>query len=68
MKNLFVLLIAVFCLGAMTSCASTPYKKRKGCKGNGGWYGKRNLGEVNPQKANQDLYVLMPTEMTEANF
>ncbi len=67
MKNLFVLLIAVFVLGSMTSCATT-YKKRKGCKGNGSWYGNRNLSATNPQNAKQQLYVLAPTTEVEANF
>lgn len=67
MKNLFVLLIAVFCFGAMTSCAST-YKKRKGCKGNGSWYGKRNLGQTTPQQSIQDLYVWAPVTEEVTNF
>lgn len=29
----------------MTSCGS-PYKKRKRCRGNGSWYGNRNLGST----------------------
>lgn len=68
MKNLFVLLIALFCLGAMTSCASSPYKKRKGCRGNGGWYGNRNLSKVDQQKATQDIYVMSPTVEETTNF
>lgn len=60
MKNLLVLIIAIFCLGAMTSCANSPYKKRKKCKGNGGWYGKRNLSQYNQQKTIHDTYVLTP--------
>ncbi|MGH1338858.1 MAG: hypothetical protein ACRBFS_22270 [Aureispira sp.] len=67
MKNLLVFLIAVFCLGAMTSCAST-YKKRKGCKGNGGWYGKRNLGQITPQQNIQALYVWAPATAEATNF
>lgn len=68
MKNLFVLLITLFCLGAMTSCASSPYKKRKGCRGNGGWYGNRNLGKVEQPKATQDIYVMSPTVEENTTF
>jgi hypothetical protein len=68
MKNLFVLLIVVFCIASLTSCASSPYKKRKGCRGNGGWYGNRNLGAVEQQKNHQNIYVLAPTTEIEASY
>jgi hypothetical protein len=42
MKKLVLVLLAMIILG--TSCSS-PYKKRKRCRGNGSWYGNRNLGE-----------------------
>ena len=30
------------------SCGHSPYKKRKGCRGNGSWNGHRNLGYMVP--------------------
>lgn len=41
MKKILSLLLLVTIL--TTSCSS-PYKKRKKCRGNGSWYGNRNLG------------------------
>ncbi|BDS14835.1 hypothetical protein [Aureispira anguillae] len=67
MKNLSLLLILVFVITALASCGSSPYKKRKGCKGNGGWYGKRNLGAIEHQKTSpQEIYVLANSE--EVNY
>ena len=42
MKKL-VLVLGLIIL--VTSCSS-PHKRRKRCKGNGSWYGNRNLGET----------------------
>jgi hypothetical protein len=42
MKKLVLVLLGLIIL--VTSCSS-PYKKRKRCRGNGSWYGNRNLGE-----------------------
>jgi len=44
----------ILCLILFSSCGSTG-----GCKGKGGWYGDRNLTEVNPQKS--DLSRLQET-------
>ena len=41
MKKLIYLTLILTIL--ITSCNS-PYKKRKRCKGNGSWYGNRNIG------------------------
>ncbi len=41
MKKIVLVLLGFIILG--TSCSS-PYKKRKRCRGNGSWYGNRNLG------------------------
>lgn len=68
MKNILVLLITVFCLSLLGSCGSSPYKKRKGCKGTGSWYGKRNLGQKVQQPTIQDLYVWMPASEEVATF
>ncbi len=58
MKNLSLLLVLVFVLTILASCGSSPYKKRKACKGNGSWSGKRNLGAIDQNKAQQQMYVL----------
>lgn len=59
MKKISLALAVVCTVSMLSSCGSSPYKKRKGCKGNGGWYGKRNLGAIDKQKApqTQDTYV-----------
>lgn len=46
MKKLSLLVLFVLTVVLFSSCGSSPYKKRKGCRGNGGWYGKRNLGAI----------------------
>ncbi|BDS14043.1 hypothetical protein [Aureispira anguillae] len=46
MKKVSLALVVVCTISMLSSCGSSPYKKRKGCKGNGGWYGKRNLGAI----------------------
>jgi hypothetical protein len=45
MKNLLTLCLAVIALSFFASCNSSGRKltKRKGCKGKGSWYGKRNV-------------------------
>lgn len=67
MKNLPLLLVLVFVITALASCGSSPYKKRKGCKGNGGWYGKRNLGATDNHKTQTEMYVLTTKENTLQN-
>ena len=67
MKNLPLLLVLVFVLTALASCGSSPYKKRKGCRGNGSWSGNRNLGAVDQHKAQQQMYVLAKEEEIKQN-
>lgn len=48
-------IIGIVILILITSCSRPIHKKRKGCKGNGSWYGNRNLSQIpqsiqNPQK------------------
>ncbi|CAA6829239.1 MAG: Unknown protein [uncultured Aureispira sp.] len=62
MKNVSQLLVLVFVLTILASCGSSPYKKRKACKGNGSWSGKRNLGAIDQNKAQQQMYVLTTKE------
>lgn len=62
MKNLSLFLTLVFALTVLASCGSSPYKKRKACKGNGSWSGNRNLGAVDQSKAQQQIYVLTTKE------
>ncbi len=42
-KTLLILLLLSL---VVSSCARSPYKKRKPCKGNGSWYGNRGLGQA----------------------
>lgn len=39
-------LLLVGVITFLSACGNSPYKKRKSCRGNGGWYGKRNLGAI----------------------
>jgi hypothetical protein len=66
MKKVSLALAFVFSVSMLSSCGSSPYKKRKGCKGNGSWSGNRNLGAVDKvQKAAQtnDTYVWTTKEV-----
>lgn len=66
MKNLSLLLVLLFVVTAFVSCGSSPYKKRKGCKGNGSWNGKRNLGAIDYQKTmNQSSYYVLNNKEEE---
>jgi len=42
-KQILVLLALAFLVISVSSCGSS-YKRRKSCRGNGSWYGNRNLG------------------------
>jgi hypothetical protein len=44
MKKALLILLTLSLLSL--SCARSPYKKRKPCKGNGSWYGNRGLGQT----------------------
>lgn len=48
MKKIYSILAVAVLLFCFTSCGHSPYKKHKSCKGNGSWYGKRNLGYMVP--------------------
>lgn len=66
MKKLNVLLVAIFIVSILASCATTGRKK---CRGNGSWYGNRNLGsidKINKTQA-QDYYVFKLDEETTQN-
>ena len=49
-KTLSILLLITILI---VSCSS-PYKKRKRCRGNGSWYGNRNLGST-PQSSQNSI-------------
>lgn len=51
MKKVFILSI-LFTIFISSSCSNPVYKKRKKCKGNGSWYGNRNLGLNEPKDIN----------------
>ncbi|MDC0231621.1 hypothetical protein OAK19_06605 [Aureispira] len=63
MKNLNLILIAMLMIFILSSCGRSPYKKRKGCRGNGSWYGHRNLGAIDKvQKEQHNKYVWISEE------
>lgn len=55
-KQILSLVVLAVVLLTVSSCGS-PYKRRKSCKGNGSWYGNRNLGSVEQQN-HQEIYKL----------
>ena len=60
MKNLTSYLVAVLVVSLLASCGSSPYKRRKSCRGKGGWYGNRNLGSIDryfKEKKQKTYYV-----------
>jgi len=62
-KSFSIVALLLTVMFIATSCGS-PYKKRKGCKGNGSWYGKRNLGAVDQKATKADIYRMEMSEMT----
>jgi hypothetical protein len=71
MKKVSLVLAVVCTVSMLSSCGSSPYKKRKGCKGNGSWSGNRNLGAIDKmQKAPQtsDTYVWTTKEVQIENI
>ena len=54
MKKLsFVLLLTLLVATTLSSC-----RTHKGCKGNGSWYGHRNLAETPPQDSTNTILVI----------
>ena len=49
-------IIALSCLAVfvLASCGS-PYKKRRRCRGNGSWYGNRNLSQAPAAQESKSL-------------
>lgn len=63
-KSVTTISLLLLILFVVSSCGS-PYKKRKRCRGNGSWYGNRNLGAVDQQKAQSPtVYRLEDAQMT----
>lgn len=63
-KSISTISLLLLVLFVVSSCGS-PYKKRKRCRGNGSWYGNRNLGAIDQQKAKTPaVYRLEEAEMT----
>jgi hypothetical protein len=56
-KPIFTALV-LFVLAITVSSCGSSYKKRKTCRGNGSWYGNRNLGAVEQNTNHQDIYKL----------
>jgi len=55
-KQILILIALTVVIISATSCGS-PYKRRKSCRGNGSWYGNRNLGSVE-QNNQQEIHKL----------
>jgi hypothetical protein len=68
MKKITLALVVVCTVSMLSSCGSSPYKKRKACKGNGSWSGNRNLGAVDkmqttPQKTNTYVWTTKEVQL-----
>ena len=66
MKRLLLFMTVAVSISVLGACGSSPYKKRKSCRGNGSWYGKRNLGAVQPPTTTPKYHVENPTVTTRA--
>jgi hypothetical protein len=55
-KKILTLVMLAVVLLTISSCGS-PYKRRKACRGNGSWYGNRNLGSIE-QNNQSEIYNL----------
>ena len=67
MKHLVLILITLFMVSILASCGSSTHTKRKGCNGKG-WYGNRNLSnldKVKTVKHNKYVWVTEETEIEE---
>jgi len=58
MKNLTKITVILFVVTFIVSSCGSPYKKRKACKGNGSWYGNRNLGAIDQKAVSPKTYRL----------
>lgn len=65
MKRAFLLLAMLVGVSVLSSCGSSPYKKRKNCRGNGSWYGNRNLGAIQQPTTSPQHYVITTEETTD---
>ncbi len=64
MKHISIILTTFFIIILLSSCGSSTYSKRKGCKGTGSWSGNRNLGATdNIQKETQKSYILVSDDI-----
>jgi hypothetical protein len=57
----------IFCIGIISffasSCTQAVFKKRKACRGNGSWYGNRNLGyEMHLKKKKSNTFYVQSEE------
>jgi ABC-type phosphate/phosphonate transport system substrate-binding protein len=46
MKKKIILILSLAAIFITVSSCASSVKKRKACRGNGSWYGNRNLGAV----------------------
>lgn len=68
MKKITLALAVVCTVSMLSSCGSSPYKKRKACKGNGSWSGNRNLGAIDkmqttPQETNTYVWTTKEVQL-----
>ncbi len=61
-KTLSIAILSAAVLLIVSSCGSS-YKKRKTCRGNGSWYGNRNVS-VEPKAEQPQVYRLKEADMT----
>jgi hypothetical protein len=65
MKNKLLFCCLISFIVSLASCGSSPYKKRKGCNGHGGWYKNRNLSKQDTKLNQTQHYVWSQQENKE---
>ena len=63
MKKTLLFLTFLMSITFLFSSCNSPYKKRKRCKGNGSWYGNRNLGKVDNEQTKDKSYYFSSSNM-----
>jgi hypothetical protein len=56
MKKTLLFFSMIITIAFLLSSCNSPYKKRKRCKGNGSWYGNRNLGNIDFKQTDDKTY------------
>ncbi len=63
MKKTLLFLTLLMSITFLFSSCNSPYKKRKRCKGNGSWYGNRNLGNIDFKQTDDKSYYFSSSNM-----